>query len=697
MKRKKVFALLALVAAMTASTVAAPAATSFSDVEAGKYYENPIAWAVKENVTSGTSDTTFSPNKVCTRGQIVTLIWNAMGKAEPKSTETKFTDLKSDYYKKAVAWAVEQGITEGTTATTFSPDAECTRAQAVAFLYRAAGSKVKTKAGFTDVAENAYYADAVNWAYRKSITSGTTETKFSPNGKCTRGQIITFIFHAFGGNKSYLSHDKYFDSSKILNNWDEITKEWDTISKDYTKVSIEPGADETKLNFCWQTEKDDKKNKAVVYFGTDKANLKAYEGTVEATDKSLTGDKEYVSNKVTVTDIKPETTYYYQVEKNGVKSDVETYTSKKTDDFKVIYVGDPQIGASTKNEQNGAALTNTVSANTAARNDAAAWARTLDTAYSNNKDASFIISAGDQVNKTGHAKEEEFAGYLSPSTLASLPVATTIGNHDSLTSDYSAHFFTPNATKNGLTKAGGDYYYSYGEALFIVLNTNNYNVAEHQKTIEEAVKSDPDAKWRIVTIHQDIYGSGASHSETDGMILRTQLTPVFDANDIDVVLQGHDHCYSRSKMIYSDGKTTHNGYEFRMNEDKTDYNWNDAYNIKTDKAIPLYPKAEDTQGQSDLEDFQDDNECYTIESAGKDKVTDPKGILYMTANSASGSKYYELNQHRQNFIEEKNQNWLPSYSVIEITKDKFVIDTYQITNDGKTEKIDKTFTIEKTK
>ena len=140
------------------------------------------------------------------------------------------------------------------------------------------------------------------------------------------------------------------------------------------------------------------------------------------------------------------------------------------------------------------------------------------------------------------------------------------------------------------TQAGGDYYYSYGEGLFIVLNTNNYNVAEHEQAIAEAVASDPDTVWRIVTIHQDIYGTGLDHSDTDGMILRTQLTPIFDEYDIDVVLQGHDHTYSRSKLLYGDGQT-HGTYEFRLNEDGSDYDWDNAYNTQTDEQIPLYPEA----------------------------------------------------------------------------------------------------------
>ena len=306
----------------------------------------------------------------------------------------------------------------------------------------------------------------------------------------------------------------------------------------------------------------------------------------------------------------------------------------------------------------------------------------------------FIISAGDQINKTGKPKEEEYAGYLSPAALASLPVATTIGNHDSLNSDYSCHFDNPNATQNGKTAAGGDYYYSYGPGLFIVLNTNNYNAAEHEKTVAQAVAACPDAKWRIVTIHQDIYGSGLDHSDTDGMILRTQLTPIFDKYDIDVVLQGHDHTYSRSKLLYGDGQT-HGTYEFRLAADGSDYDWDNAYNTKTNAKIGLYPKADDAAGQSTLADFTKDNHCYTLESVDGSSVTDPAGTLYMTANSGTGSKYYELATTQQDYIANRSQNWLPSYSVIGLSADNFTISTYQITAAGKAEQIDKTFTINK--
>ena len=476
--------------------------------------------------------------------------------------------------------------------------------------------------------------------------------------------------------------------------WTAWTQEWNTVATDYTQVSLTPGADETELNFAWYSQDNGSAATPVVHFGTNRNSLRAYTGTAGDVDTSLTGGAAYHYNHVTVTGLAPNTTYYYTVEKNGVQTEVETYQTRSFDTVKMLYVGDPQIGASKGQPQGSETLAaESGAANTAARNDAFGWNRTLEAALAQDPDVSFIISAGDQVNKTGQAKEEEYAGYLSPDVLASLPVATTIGNHDSLNPDYMYHFNNPNATENGATQAGGDYYYSYGNGLFIVLNTNNYNVAEHEQTIREAIASDPDAAWRIVTIHQDIYGSGLDHSDTDGMILRTQLTPIFDEYDIDVVLQGHDHTYSRSKLLYGDGQT-HGAYEFQLNDDGSDYDWDHAYDINASTQIPLYP--EDAAGQALLDDFQADNHCYTIETTVGNTVVNPNGTLYMTANSASGSKYYELISAQQDYIAERSQNWLPSWSVITLSADAFSIDTYQLTADGQTEKIDQTFTIRKT-
>ena len=477
--------------------------------------------------------------------------------------------------------------------------------------------------------------------------------------------------------------------------WTAWTQEWNTVATDYTQVSLTPGADETELNFAWYSQDNGSAATPVVHFGTNRNSLRAYTGTAGDVDTSLTGGVAYHYNHVTVTGLAPNTTYYYTVEKNGVQTEVETYQTRSFDTVKMLYVGDPQIGASKGQPQGSETLAaESGAANTAARNDAFGWNRTLEAALAQDPDVSFIISAGDQVNKTGQAKEEEYAGYLDPEVLASLPVATTIGNHDSLNPDYTYHFNNPNTTDYGTTQAGGDYYYSYGPGLFIVLNTNNYNAAEHEQAIAEAVAAYPDAKWRVVTIHQDIYGSGLDHSDTDGMILRTQLTPIFDEYDIDVVLQGHDHTYSRTKMLYGDGQT-HGTYEFRLNDEGTDYDWDNAYNTQTDEKIPLYPEDGDTAGQALQSAFQQDNLCYTIEDVSGTTVVNPQGTLYMTANSASGSKFYELLATQQDYIAVRSQNWLPSYSVIEMDDDSFTIDTYQITADGQVEAIDQTFTIEK--
>ena len=499
-----------------------------------------------------------------------------------------------------------------------------------------------------------------------------------------------------GGQQVWAATTHYNDSSVTGGSqaWQQWVADWNQTATDFTKVSLTPGGAASELNFAWYSEGNEPT--PVVYFGTDKDNLEACQGTASNVDTSLTGGKAYSYNYVTVGGLKENTTYYYSVEKSGVRTPAEVYKTGSFENVKILYVGDPQVGASQGQPQGEGKLSaDSGVANTAARNDGFAWDRTLDAALAQNPDLNFVISAGDQVNKTGKPKEEEYAAYLSADALKNIPVATTIGNHDSLNKDYSYHFNNPNPTNLGMTEAGGDYYYSYGPGLFIVLNTNNYNVAEHEQAIKKAVENFPDTKWRIVTIHQDIYGSGLDHSDTDGMILRTQLTPVFDKYDIDVVLQGHDHTYSRSKILYGDGKT-HGSYEFRLDETGLDYDWDHAYNKNTGDSITLNPLSSDTAAVEAKDAFTADNKCYTIESSGKSVVTNPKGTLYMTANSASGSKYYELINSQQDYIEVRSQNWLPSYSVIDRTKDDFKITTYQITDEGKVENIDNTFTIHKT-
>ena len=165
---------------------------------ADEYYYDAVIWAVNHNpqITNGTSATEFSPNATCTRGQVVTFLWRANGCPEPKISINPFTDVKADaYYYKAVLWAIEEGITNGTSKTTFSPNEPCTRAHVVTFLWRSAGKPAAGSANpFTDVKAGQYYTDAVLWAVSKNITNGTSANTFSPGSPCTRGQIVTFLY-----------------------------------------------------------------------------------------------------------------------------------------------------------------------------------------------------------------------------------------------------------------------------------------------------------------------------------------------------------------------------------------------------------------------------------------------------------------------------------------------------------------------
>lgn len=449
---------------------------------------------------------------------------------------------------------------------------------------------------------------------------------------------------------AFAATEHWNDASTAATEWNDWKTEWETIKNNYEYVSLTPGADETKLNFAWYSKTQEVPS-VRISTKDDMSNAKEFKGVQSAIAEE--DAKGYFANKATVSGLSENTEYYYQVFKNSEWSAPEKYVTKSFDEFSVLYVGDPQIGAcSSQTSSEG----DKMSGELAARNDAYNWNKTLETALLANPDVSFMISAGDQVNTATH--EYEYAGYLYPEILSSLPVATTIGNHDSGSVQYSYHFNNPNSFKTddsvyavGATKAGTDYYYTYGDVLFIVLDTNNYNTATHKSVIEKAVSENPDCKWRVVTFHQDIYGSGLDHSDSDGIVLRTQLTPIFDEFDIDVVLQGHDHTYSRTYQLSGDGNE-HRSY------DNTNYKKDD--------------------------NFLTENNCYTINS---DLVTgtivDPKGTVYMEANSATGSKFYNLIPTQQDYIAERSQTWTPSYSVIDFTETTLTITTY----DASTNKI----------
>ena len=444
------------------------------------------------------------------------------------------------------------------------------------------------------------------------------------------------------------------DASASATKWEQWKNNWAAYSSNYEHVSLTPGADETQLNYAWYSHTVETPKVRVA----TKQNMDGaieFEGT--QTEAVTIDGVKYYSNKVIVKNLKADTNYYYQVMQNGKWQDAEVYTTKSFSEFSFLYVGDPQIGASknqTSTEQEkmvsaGNEVSSTAADNLAARNDGYNWNNILNDAVKDHSNVSFIVSAGDQVN--AGKNEREYAAYLGADALTSLPVATTIGNHDSVSNQYSLHFNNPNAFSSkdanyiqGQTEAGTDYYYSYGNVLFIVLDTNNYNCATHENVMKKAISENKDAKWRIVVFHQDIFGSGYDHSDSDGMVLRTQLTPLMDKYDIDVVLQGHDHTYSRTYQLQGDGK------------DHTAYG----------KDVDM--KSADYITQNNCYQIVDDTESGT--------VVNPKGTVYLEANSATGSKFYNLIASKQDYISERSQTWTPSYSVVTVTDNSFSVKTY---------------------
>ncbi|RDU21972.1 FN3 domain-containing metallophosphoesterase family protein [Anaerosacchariphilus polymeriproducens] len=464
---------------------------------------------------------------------------------------------------------------------------------------------------------------------------------------------------AVSGEKSFAATSHWNDASQSsdVSAWEDWKVRWKTIEGDYERISIAPGVDETHLNFAWYSHT--KEIPKVRYATTIKGLLesKIYDGTQINTTvnfsnvlkESLGGkDGTYYSNKVSISGLKENTNYYYQVFQNGKWCQAKKYKTGDFDSYSILYCADPQIGAcknqvSSENEL--------LKGSTAARNDSYNWNEIITDAL-NRYNVNFVLSAGDQVNAAD--SEYEYAGFLYPSIMDSTPLASVIGNHDSNSYSFSWHFNNPNnfdmnnisqnSYTDGHTKAGTDYYYTYGNVLYIVLDSNNYNCKTHENVMAKAVKENPDCTWRVVALHHDIYGPGG-HSVSDGMILRTQLTPLMDKFDIDVVFQGHDHTYSRSFQLKSDGKK-HTAY------DKNNYK-NDVNYLK-------------------------ENNCYILCSSKADgnRVVNPEGTVYFEGNSVSGSKFYELNEEPQDYIAERSQVWSPSYSIINVTDTTFTITTY---------------------
>ena len=474
------------------------------------------------------------------------------------------------------------------------------------------------------------------------------------------------------------------------------TNEWENkLSKDWTTVSMTPGVNESTMNFAWYS-----KTTATVSltYGlkADLSDGKTVQIATKSTGQKDKDGNEYNSNKATISGLAAQTTYYYKVDDKEIKS----FKTGNTGKFRFAFVGDPQIGSSnelkgtdTEEEEFYNAQSNAVA------NDSYNWSQTLKKIQSAGTD--FIVSAGDQIQttkkkapgKSSTTSEIEYAGYLSPDTLTSLPVATTVGNHDADNANYQYHFNVPNLSNLGDNgKVGGDYYFIYGDVLFMMLNTQDTNSAEHIQFIQDTVAKNANCKWKVVTLHQDIYGSAEHSNEPEIVNLRYALTPTFEKYGVDAVLTGHDHAYSRSKFL--SGNQT----------EKTVTYTDDEFDEMLDKDIDYTGEGTLTVAPGNIQaDTTDESEkaylSYLTSVMDADRITetgeyvvDPKGILYLTASSSSGSKYYDLVSRQQSYIANRWQEDVPTYSLIDVTETTMTINTYRTDNDSA---IDNTVTIVK--
>lgn len=446
---------------------------------------------------------------------------------------------------------------------------------------------------------------------------------------------------AFEIHKSNETREGYFKLNELGINPDEsLLPERESLKA----ISLSVGSTPTELNLNWFST--DSTNGQIQF--AKKADMTGNEfpeakaKTVNAKIEKAQADG-YYANKATMSDLEENTAYVYRVGNNGHWSETYTTTTKSKGDFSFLFAGDPQLGSSGD-----------------LASDKDGWKKTLDLVNTNPlfKDVHFIQNAGDHVE--AGKNESQYDAYLSNyqgSVVYSTPFANAVGNHDYAGTAYNDHFNLPNVSNLGSSGQGnaqGDYYYIYNNALMLVLNSNNRSTAEHEEFIKNTLaktKDNQDIKWKIVVFHHSIYSSASHASDNDILARRDTLAPMFSQNGIDLVLMGHDHVYTRSMLM--DGTTA-------LKDESFDQNGN-----------PIH------------------------------EVTDPKGLTYITANSASGSKYYEFTSNLSgDYIAVKNQEHTPNITKLDVkdnqlkivtyrTSDLSVVDDFTI-NKTSTETVDKT-------
>lgn len=372
--------------------------------------------------------------------------------------------------------------------------------------------------------------------------------------------------------------------------------------KAFENFSMNVGADEGERNFLWHSNSTE----GYVEFAVRDGDTFPEEYTSVQTYLSQFNGK--LVHRATIFGLKSDTEYVYRLRSGNTVSKLRYFTTDPVDHFNFIFVGDPQMGSTSRD------------------NNIANWKNTLSTALSMFPETSLLISAGDQVEESNDPSL--FSAYLAPEQLTSLAMATSIGNHDYDSNFYKNYFNNPNTTIDGKSygesKAGGDYWYTYNGVLFLHINTCNVNWDEHKEFMQKAIALNPDVSWKVVVTHYNFFGSNDYYINEAIRERREQFAPMMKELDIDVVLAGHEHVNSRAYMI--DGLT-----------------------------------PDTAQGNAT-------------------SVTDPKGILYLSGGTPSGSKYYNLLSDAQlPHIAFKLQKTI-TFTNIEVNDHSFKITTYRVSD-----------------
>ena len=402
------------------------------------------------------------------------------------------------------------------------------------------------------------------------------------------------------------------------------------------------GKDQSERNFTWYSKSKEQGYLEIVEANDQKDFSNATKIKAVTSDKNTTFDindksnakvkiekdkkdqalkdlyelKDMSNSQVNIKNLKPNTKYMYRVYNgNGKKSQVFEFTTQPKGGFTFVLAGDPQIGAGKFYA------------------DRDKWEKALGTIKKQVPQMSFLYSLGDQINEYTSKSELEYSGYIERENAKGITFATLIGNHDSQANSYSQHFALPNIQAEGKTEAGSNYYFVYNNTLFIQLNSNNMNTAEHKATIEKAIEmtKNQKIKWKVVGFHHAIY-SAATHANDDDIIKRRAEYPaLMKQYGIDLIVAGHDHVYTRSRMM-------NGGVAIESERNFTDKS-------KEEGKVPS-------------------------------KYVNPKGQLYLTANSASGSKHYDLVEFKD-YMAVRDQHYKPNFTEVKVTDKSIVATTYE--------------------